>query len=81
MADLSGEAGATADELAANAGKADPKDLVHLLVAVREGCTFLVTHNVRDFRPGDPAVTVCTPAEFVHFARLYLAGLTAPPDE
>ena len=68
-------------ELAAFAGHADETDLVHLVVALREQCPFLVTHNVADFLPGHPDVTVCRPAEFVHLVRLYLAGLTAPHDE
>jgi len=57
-------------------GLAHPKDLPILVAAVREGCPWLVTFNVRDFQPGHPAVTVLRPGEFVAHVRDLLAYLT-----
>jgi len=55
----------SAGELHPHAGKADPKDLPILVAALREGCPWLVTFNVRHYRPGVPDVTVLRPGEFV----------------
>jgi len=63
-------------DLGAYAGLADPKDLPILVAALREGCRWLVTFNVRDFQPGHPAVTVVRPGEFVLRVRDLLANLT-----
>lgn len=63
----------TAEELRGYQGKADVKDLPILVAAVREGCPWLVTFNVRDYRPGHTAVTVLTPGEFLQEVR-YLLG-------
>ena len=63
-------------DLGAYAGLADPKDLAILVAAMREGCRWLVTFNVRDFQPGHPAVTVVRPGEFVLRVRDLLANLT-----
>lgn len=54
-------------------GKADAKDLPILVAALREGCPWLITFNVRDYQPGDPAVTVLSPGDFVQEIR-YLLG-------
>ena len=52
----------TADPLSADliphVGRADPADLPLLVAALREGCPWLVTFNVRHYRPGHPQVTV-----------------------
>ena len=58
------------------AGKADPKDLPILCAAVRESCPWLVTFNVRHFRPGHLSVTVLRPGEFVLRVRDQLAHLS-----
>jgi hypothetical protein len=64
-------------DLTAYAGLADPKDLPILVSAVREGCPWLVTFNVRHFQPGHPSVTVLRPGEFVLRVRQLLAHMTS----
>jgi len=54
---------------------ADAKDVPILIAAVREGCSWLVTFNVRHFRPGHPDVTVLPPGDFVLRVRGLLAAL------
>ncbi len=56
-------------------GLADPKDLPILAAAVREGCPWLVSFNLRHFRPGHPAVQVLAPGEFILRVRERLTGL------
>ncbi|MCJ7699994.1 MAG: PIN domain-containing protein [Anaerolineales bacterium] len=46
-------------------GLADPKDLPILAAAVSEGCSWLVTFNLRHFQPGHTDLTVLTPGEFI----------------
>ncbi len=69
------------EELAPYTGIADPKDLPILVAALREGCPWLVTFNVRDFRPGHPDVTLLRPGDFVLRIRDLLAHLTVEPDD
>ena len=69
------------EDLAPHTGIADPKDLPILVAAVREGCPWLVTFNLRDFRPGHPDVTVLRPGDFVLRVRDLLAHLTLGPDD
>lgn len=64
-------------DLESYAGLADPKDLPILAAALREGCPWLVTFNVRHFRPGHPNVTALRPGEFVLRVRDLLTRLTA----
>jgi hypothetical protein len=59
------------------AGLADPKDLPILVAAAREGCAWLVTFNVRHYRPGHPPVAVVQPGEFVQRVRALLAALSS----
>lgn len=63
------------EELAAHASKAHPKDLPILVAALREGCPWLVTFNLRHYRPGDPRVTVLRPGDFLLRVRDLLARL------
>ncbi|MFN2168494.1 MAG: hypothetical protein ACK2U9_19845, partial [Anaerolineae bacterium] len=56
---------------------AHPKDLPILVAALREGCPWLVTFNVRHYQPGHPAVTVLRPGELVLRVRDVLARLTS----
>lgn len=65
----------TLDELEVCRGLGDPKDSPILAAAVREGCPWLVTFNVRHFQPGHPSVTVARPGEFVQHVRALLAFL------
>lgn len=69
------------EDLAPHTGIADPKDLPILVTAVREGCPWLVTFNLRDFRPGHPDVTVLRPGDFVLRVRDLLAHLTLDADD
>ena len=68
------------DDLLPHAGLADPKDLPILVAAVREGCPWLVTFNVRHFQPGHPEVTVLPPGGLVLRVRDLLAHLS-PTEE
>ncbi len=58
-------------------GLADAEDLPVWVAALREGCPWLVTFNVRHFQPGHPDVTVQRPGEFLLRVRDRLARLTA----
>ena len=68
-------------DLGPTVGLADPKDLPILVAALREGCRWLVTFNVRDFQPGHPDIQVVRPGEFVLRIRDLLAHLTAEGEE
>jgi hypothetical protein len=67
-------------DLAPYQGLADPEDLPILAVALREGCPWLVTFNLRHYRPGHPGVTVLRPGNLVQRLREMLAHLAAGPD-
>jgi len=66
-------------DLTAFAGLADPKDLPILVAAVFAGCPWLVSFNVRHFRPGHPAVQVVQPGELILRVRERLSGLRSGP--
>ena len=63
------------DDLRAHEGLADPKDLPILVAVLRERCAWLVTFNVRHYRPGHPDVNVLPPGDFVLRVRGLLAAL------
>ena len=69
------------EDLSRHVGSADPKDLPILVAALREGCPWLVTFNVRHFEPGHPDVETLRPGEFVLRVRDLLASLTASSDD
>lgn len=58
------------------AGIANPKDLPILVAAIRENCSWLVTHNVRHFQPGHHAVSVIRPGDLLMAVREQLASLS-----
>ena len=58
-------------------GQAGPADLPVWVTALREGCPWLVTFNVRHYQPGHADVTVPRPGEFLLRVRDRLARLTA----
>ncbi|MCS6845448.1 MAG: PIN domain-containing protein [Caldilineales bacterium] len=58
-------------------GLADPTDLPLLVAALREGCPWLVTLNLRHYRPGHPQVTVLRPGDLILRVRDRLAGLAS----
>lgn len=62
-------------DLQSQTAKANVKDLRILVAALREGCPWLVTFNVRDYEPGDPAVSVLSPGDFVREIRHLLGRL------
>ncbi|UCC63638.1 MAG: PIN domain-containing protein [Anaerolineae bacterium] len=64
-------------DLQPHSGLADPEDLPILVAALREGCPWLVTFNVRHYQPGHPDVTVLRPGEFLLRVRDRLTRLTA----
>jgi hypothetical protein len=57
-------------------GLADPADLAILVAALREGCPWLVTFNVRHYQPGHSGVAVLRPGDFLLRVRDRLARLT-----
>lgn len=65
----------TPAELVPLRGLADPHDLPILAAAVREGCGWLVTFNVRHFRPAHRDVQVLRPGDLVLRVRSLLASL------
>ena len=62
-------------DLTPYAGLADPKDLPILVAAIREGCPWLVTFNLRHFQPGHPSVTTLRPGDLIRRVRGLLNGL------
>ncbi len=62
-------------EVVTHAGLADPKDLPILVAALQTKCPWLVTFNVRHYRPGHPDVRVVRPGEFIRQIREVLAHL------
>jgi hypothetical protein len=61
--------------LAAFKGQADPKDLPILVAAMNEGCSHLLTFNVRHFTPTSPKITVQPPSGFLLAVRSLLGML------
>jgi predicted nucleic acid-binding protein len=57
------------------AGLADVKDLPVLAAAIREQCSWLVTHNVRHFQPRHSSIAVLRPGDFLWRVRQQLATL------
>ena len=65
----------TPADLAPYQGLADPEDLPILVVALREGCPWLATFNVRHYQPGHPSVTALRPGDLLQCVRELLAHL------
>lgn len=63
-------------DVAPHQGAADPKDLPILVAALHEGCPWLVTFNVRHYRPGHPSIRVVRPSEFIQHVRALLVHLS-----
>ena len=53
----------------------DPKDRVHLLSAVEQGCDYLVTLNPKDFPEDYEGVTIVEPGTLVKRIREQIKGL------
>ena len=67
----------TAEEVAPFQGLANSNDLPILVAAAQYHCPWLVTFNVRHYRPGHPDVTTLTPGEFVQRVRYLLSALNS----
>jgi hypothetical protein len=63
-------------ELDEHIGLANPEDLPILVAAIREGCGFLASFNIRHYQPGHPSVTVLKPGDLVLRVRYLLARLS-----
>jgi hypothetical protein len=63
------------EKISPSKGLVDSKDLSLLAAAVREGCPWLVTFNIRDYQPGHPDVQVLRPGEFIARIREQLTHL------
>jgi predicted nucleic acid-binding protein len=61
------------EEVRAHAGLADPEDLPILVAALKAGCPWLTTFNLRHYRPGHRSVKVLRPGEFIRRVREMLA--------
>ena len=56
-------------------GRADWKDLSHLVSALEANCRYLTTYNVEDYEPGHPGVQVVRPGALVRRVREKLSSL------
>lgn len=65
------------EQVARYAGCGHEEDLPILVAAAREGCRWLVSHNVRHFRPGCAGVEVLRPGAFILAVRDVLSRLGA----
>ena len=63
------------EEVASFHGLAHRDDLPILVAAIQHECPWLVTFNVRHYRPGHSDVTVLTPGDFVQRIRHLLAAV------
>jgi predicted nucleic acid-binding protein len=63
------------DDLTCFRGQADPKDLPILVAAMKEGCPFLLTFNIRHFKPASNSIRVLRPGEFLLEIRNLLSNL------
>lgn len=63
------------DDLAVYEGQADPKDLPILVAALKHGCRFLLTFNIRDYSPATDEIQVQSPGDFIATVRALLARL------
>jgi len=64
------------DELNLYRGLANAGDLPILVTAIREGCSFLATFNIRHIQPGHSSVTALKPGDLVLRIRYLLARLS-----
>lgn len=64
------------EELNLYRGLSNLGDLPILVTAIREGCSFLATFNLRHYYPGHPSVIVLKPGDLVLRIRYLLARLS-----
>jgi predicted nucleic acid-binding protein len=65
------------DEINLLVNAADPKDAPILAAAVREGCMYLATYNLRHFHPGVESVQVLKPGDLVQRIRYLLSQMSS----
>ena len=63
------------EELLPYVGRADWKDLPHLVSAFRADCRYLTTYNIEDYKPGHSDVEVVRPGALVRRVREKLSTL------
>lgn len=63
------------EALTPHEGRADWKDLSHLVSALEANCQYLTTYNVEDYEPGHPEVQVMRPGGLVRRVRETLSSL------
>ncbi len=68
------------DELILYQGQADSKDLPILVAALKLGCPYFLTVNVKHYTPDKDKITIHRPGEFVKTVRMQLALMSAEPD-
>jgi predicted nucleic acid-binding protein len=64
-------------DLTHHRGQADPEDLPLLVAALRESCSYLLTFNLRHFRPIAGQIRVQRPGEFLLSIRRRLSALSS----
>ena len=63
------------DALLSYVGRAEWKDLPHLVGALRAECQYLATYNVGDYKPGVSEVVAIQPGSLVRRVRDHLSAL------
>lgn len=58
-------------------GQANAEDLPILVAALREGCAYLLTFNVRHFHPYGDEISIQKPGDFILSIRQQLSALSA----
>lgn len=69
----------TAEQVVPFVGLAVRQDRSILAAAVLNQCSWLVSFNVRHYKPGHPAVTVLAPGDLIRRIRYLLSGLSSEP--
>lgn len=64
------------EELISCEGQADAKDLPILVAAIKQGCRFLLTFNIRHYTPATTEIIVQRPGDFLTTVRTQLVQLT-----
>jgi predicted nucleic acid-binding protein len=67
----------TVAEIKALSKSANAKEVPILAAAVREGCVYLTTYNIRHFQTGVESITVLKPFDLVQRVRYLLAQMSS----
>ncbi len=68
-------------ELPPYKGQADPKDLPIMVAALKHGCRFLLTFNIRHYEPATSEILVQRPGDFLTIIRTLLVQLAAETEK